>query len=102
MPKGLEMLGSRVVVPLRRVDRFAAVSLPSNLAPVFEIMGIRCFMETPKLAAVPAKILKIPVALLNEQQHSIMSRLIADVILAGLASKLYHLINSTTIGLLAN
>ena len=64
-------LGSRVVVPLRRVDRFAALVLPQNLAPVFEIKGVRCFMETPKLAAVPAKILKAPLASLSEHQYAI-------------------------------
>ena len=68
-------LGSRVVVPLRRMDRFAATVLPSNLAPTFEIKGVRCFMETPKLAAVPAKILKAPLSSLAEHQHSITAAL---------------------------
>ena len=38
----LAALDSRVVIPLRRVDRFSAVGLPKNLAPVFEIEGVAC------------------------------------------------------------
>lgn len=68
-------LGSRVVVPLRRVDRFATTNFPSNLAPIFEIEGIRCFMETPKLAAVPLKILNKPLVSLSEFHVSITSAL---------------------------
>jgi toxin CcdB len=68
-------LGSRVVVPLRRVDRFATANFPPNLAPIFEIEGVRCFMETPKLAAVPLKILKTPLLSLAEFHASITSAL---------------------------
>ncbi len=68
-------LGSRVVVPLRRVDRFATANFPTNLAPIFEIQGVKCFMETPKLAAVPVKILKTPLASLSEYHGSITSAL---------------------------
>ena len=53
-------LDSRIVIPLRRVDRFSTVGLPRNLAPIFEIERLACFLETPKLAAVPARILKVP------------------------------------------
>ncbi|MDZ4201942.1 MAG: CcdB family protein [Gallionella sp.] len=71
----LSALDSRVVVPLRRVDRFDNVALPGNLAPVFEIDGLACFMETPKLAAVPAKFLKSPVASLASQQAEVTTAL---------------------------
>jgi toxin CcdB len=71
----LSALDSRVVVPLRRVDRFSVVGLPKNLAPVFEIEGIACFMETPKLAAVPAKILKAPVTSLASSGAAITGAL---------------------------
>jgi toxin CcdB len=66
----LEDLGSRVV-PLRRVDRFATTYFPPDLAPIFEIKDTRCFMETPKLAAVPLKILKTPLVSLAEFHASI-------------------------------
>jgi toxin CcdB len=68
----LSGLDSRVVVPLRRVDCFDKVTLPKNLSPVFEVAGVSCFMETPKLAAVPAKILKTPIASLA-QHHTIIT-----------------------------
>lgn len=71
----LNDLDSRVVVPLRRVDRFDKVTLPQSLSPVFEIEGLTCFMETPKLAAVPAKILKAPIASLSEQRAAITASL---------------------------
>lgn len=68
----LAALDSRVVVPLRRIDRFASVGLPKNLAPVFEIEGVACFMETPKLAAVPGRILRMPVASLAQSSAAIV------------------------------
>ncbi|MDH2919326.1 MAG: CcdB family protein [Sideroxydans sp.] len=71
----LSALDSRVVVPMRRVDRFDKVILPKNLAPVFEIDGLSCFMETAKLAAVPAKILHTPVATLADHHADIMAAL---------------------------
>jgi len=71
----LDTLDSRVVVPLRRVDRFDKVALPKNLAPVFEIDGLTCFMETPKLAAVPARILKTPVASLANHHAAVTTAL---------------------------
>ncbi|MFA5372353.1 MAG: CcdB family protein [Sideroxydans sp.] len=71
----LSALDSRVVVPLRRVDRFNKVALPKNLAPIFEIEGLTCFMETPKLAAVPAKILKTPVASLANHHATVTTAL---------------------------
>ncbi len=71
----LSALDSRVVVPLRRVDRFDKVTLPKSLAPVFEIDGLSCFMETAKLAAVPAKILQLPVTSLANQHVAITTAL---------------------------
>lgn len=71
----LNALDSRVVVPLRRVDRFDKVTLPQNLAPVFEIDGLTCFMETPKLAAVPSRILKTPVASLADHHAAVTTAL---------------------------
>ena len=54
----LQGLETRIVVPLRRRDRFPVVSLPANLMPAFEIEGVECLLETPKLAAVPLRLLK--------------------------------------------
>lgn len=71
----LQGLETRVVVPLRRRDRFAAASLPANLMPTFEIEGVECLLETPKLAAVPLRLLKIPVTSLASRQFEITAAL---------------------------
>lgn len=71
----LQGLETRIVVPLRRRDRFPAVNLPANLTPVFEIDGIECLLETPKLAAVPLRLLKAPIASLASRQFEITSAL---------------------------
>lgn len=71
----LQGLETRVVVPLRRLDRFPTTRIPERLSPVFEIAGVTCLMETPKLAAVPLKLLKTPVASLAQQQHAITGAL---------------------------
>jgi toxin CcdB len=71
----LQGLETRIVVPLRRRDRFPAANIPERLSPVFEVEGILCLMETPKLAAVPLKLLKEPVTSLAQQQQAITGAL---------------------------
>lgn len=71
----LSNLDTRIVVPMRRVDRFPTVALPQNLLPVFDIEGLACIMETPKLAAVPTKILKSPVASLSNHHDAVTTAL---------------------------
>ncbi len=71
----LDPLETRVVIPLRRLSRFPTSQLPSRLAPVFEIDGISCLLETPKIAAVPARILKTRVVSLQAQQLAITAAL---------------------------
>jgi toxin CcdB len=71
----LQGLETRIVVPLRRRDRFPAVNLPANLMPVIEIEGIECLLETPKLAAVPLRLLKTPVTSLAARQFEITAAL---------------------------
>ncbi len=71
----LSSLDSRIVVPMRRADRFPKVVLPQNLLPVFEIEGLTCIMETPKLAAVPIKILKSRVTSLSEHHATVTTTL---------------------------
>lgn len=71
----LHGLGTRVVVPLRRRDRFPASRIPQRLTPVFEIEGIACLLETPKLAAVPLRLLKQPVCSLATEQAVITGAL---------------------------
>lgn len=71
----LHGLETRVVVPLRRRDRFSADHIPQRLTPVFEIEGVACLLETPKLAAVPLRLLKQPVLSLAGEQAAITGAL---------------------------
>lgn len=71
----LHGLETRIVVPLRRRDHFPGVNLPANLTPTFEIEGVECLLETPKLAAVPLRLLKTPVASLAARQFEITAAL---------------------------
>ena len=71
----LDGLDSRMVVPLRRLDRFAQVKLSAHLTPVFTISGREYLLETPKMGAVPGRILKTPVASLVEEQNRITAAL---------------------------
>ena len=77
----LDALETRVVIPLRRRDRFRSMRLPAELTPVFVINGIECLLETPKLAAVPARLLRSPVASLAHRQFEITGAL--DFLLHG-------------------
>jgi len=51
----LRGLATRVVVPLRRIDRFPAVALPPDLTPTFNVADQVCFLDTPAMAAVPTR-----------------------------------------------
>ena len=64
----LDLLNTRVVIPVRRLDHFAQVALPKDLIPVFVIEGIECMLDTPKLAAIPKSELKIRVGTLEAQE----------------------------------
>jgi len=71
----LDGLDTRVVIPLRRVDKFPVVHFAKDLTPIFDIEGVSCFLETPKLAAVPKRVLKHHVMSLSDQQSLISSAL---------------------------
>lgn len=71
----LDGLDSRVVIPLRSMDHYAQVKLPTRLTPVFQIQGQDYLLETPKMAAVPVRILKDCVASLNAEQSRITDAL---------------------------
>lgn len=71
----LQGLETRVVVPMRRRDRFPAATIPDNLTPKFQVEGVECILETPKLAAVPRRLLKKPVASLAASQSQITAAL---------------------------
>lgn len=69
----LEGLETRVVAPLRRRDCFPDAHLPRNLTPTFVVEGIECLLETPKLAAIPLRRLKVPLASLAAHQAEIVA-----------------------------
>lgn len=71
----LHGLDTRVVIPLRRRDRFPTSRIPQRLVPIFEIEGIACLLETPKLATVPLRLLKQPVQSLSAEQAAITGAL---------------------------
>lgn len=71
----LDGLDTRVVVPLRSLDRFPQVQLSMRLTPVFDIQGQPCLLETPKMGAVPKKLLKAPVASLSSEQAQVTAAL---------------------------
>lgn len=71
----LNSLDTRVVIPLRRRDRFPLARIPNNLLPVIVVEEVECFLETPKLAAVPVRILKAPVTSLAENRFEITAAL---------------------------
>lgn len=71
----LSDLGSRLVVPLRRATAWGNLPLPARLCPVFRIEGEDFVLETPKMAAVPAKMLQSVVCSLQAEQAQITAAL---------------------------
>lgn len=71
----LDVLDTRMVVPLRRRDRLAIARVPPDLMPMFDIEGVAFVLEMPKLAAVPARLLKRRVCSLAEHRAQITAAL---------------------------
>jgi len=71
----LDGLDSRMAIPLRSLELFSRVKLPTRLTPVLNILGKDYLLETPKMGAVPQRVLKNCVASLNEEQASITAAL---------------------------
>lgn len=71
----LDGLDSRVVIPLRRVEHFPKVKLFMRLTPVLSVAGEDLLLETPKMGAVPLRVLKSPVNSLADRQTEITAAL---------------------------
>ena len=71
----LNGLDSRLVIPLRNLKNFPNVKLPVRLTPIITIDGEQFLLETPKMGAVPQRVLKSPVASLHTQQDLIIAAL---------------------------
>lgn len=69
----LDGLDSRMVIPMRSLKHFPKVQLSSRLTPVFLINGEECLLETPKMGAVPQRVLKSPVSSLSANQQEIVA-----------------------------
>lgn len=67
----LDGLDSRMVIPLRSLKRFPKVKLSTQLTPIFTIDGEACLLETPKMGAVPLRVLKSRVTSLAQDQDQI-------------------------------
>ena len=71
----LDGLDTRMVVPLRSLNAFPKVKLSTRLTPVLSIRGEELLMETPKMGAVPQRVLKTPVTSLASEQAQISAAL---------------------------
>ena len=71
----LDGLDSRMVIPLRSLAHFAKVKLPTRLTPVLQVNGEDYLLETPKMGAVPQRILKTSVVSLVDKQDQITGAL---------------------------
>ena len=66
----LDGLESCVVIPIRKLEPYKKINIPTRLTPIIKIKGKEYLLETPKMAAVPRRILKnMVVSLVNEQEH---------------------------------
>ena len=62
-------------MPLRSLAHFPKVKLPTRLTPVLTVEGQDFLLETPKMGAVPKRILKTPVTSLLDDQAEITAAL---------------------------
>jgi toxin CcdB len=71
----LDGLDTRIVIPLRRLDAFPKVKLSTRLTPVLTVNDEDLLLETPKMGAVPQRILKTPITSLGREQTQISAAL---------------------------
>jgi toxin CcdB len=71
----LDGLDSRMVIPLRSLKHFPKVKVATQLTPIIKIGGKDYLLETPKMGAVPQRVLKSPIASLAEAQPEITAAL---------------------------
>jgi len=72
----LDGLGSRVVIPLRRLQNFpSTVKRPERLLPVLQIGDEKFLLDVPQMGAVPTRILKHPVTSVASEHDRIATAL---------------------------
>lgn len=69
----LSGLNTRIVIPLRKSGQYQNLSSAQDLMPSFAIQGKNFILDTPRMAAVPAKHLKKEVGSLRDQQHIVIA-----------------------------
>lgn len=69
----LDALDSRVVIPLRRLKDFPDVKISNRLTPIITIGREDYLLETPKMGAIPTRLLKTPVQSIANKQTEIIS-----------------------------
>lgn len=69
----LDGLDSRVVIPLRRLKDFPNVKISNRLTPIIKIGREDYLLETPKMGAIPTRLLKTPVQSIANKQTEIIS-----------------------------
>jgi len=67
----LNSLDTKMVIPLRSLKHFPKVKLPTQLTPIFTIEGEEYLLETPKMGAIPQRVLKSRVTSLAQAQNQI-------------------------------
>ena len=71
----LDGLGSKAIIPLRSLKHFPSVKLPTRLTPTLTIQGADYLLETPKMAAVPTRVLGPAVTPLKDEQATVSAAL---------------------------
>ena len=69
----IDGLQSRVVIPLRRESAFGPRA--RNLNPLFQVKGDGVVLDTAALGAIPAAVLRPPVASLRDQRAAVQEAL---------------------------
>ncbi|MGF6408535.1 CcdB family protein [Paraburkholderia sp. MM5482-R1] len=69
------ILPTRIVIPLRPVEHLAFSGKPSDLLPVFEVNGEKCFLDTPGMSAVPLNALGKRIGSLSDEREAILAAL---------------------------
>jgi len=69
----LSGLNTRIVIPLRKSDRYQNLSSAKDLMPSFAIQGKNFILDTPRMAAVPTRHLTKEVGSLRDQQHIVIA-----------------------------
>ena len=67
----LDGLETRMVIPLRSLKAFPKFKLSNRLTPIFTIHSVELLLETPKMGAIPQRVLREPVTSLAGERDQI-------------------------------